>query len=285
MTSVLPVVQRWYERMESSGDIHRLPSVSIVTVVRNGREFIEQTIKSVLGQTYPHIDYIVVDGASTDGTTEIIRRYSARIAKSICEPDSGIAEAFNKGLGVAAGDYILFLNSDDRLATPETISHMVQAIIANDYPVLIYGDYVIVDRQTDAEKQHCSVRFNRRRFLRGGVLPHPCLLTHRRYFDKYGNFDTSFRIAMDYEWMLRGALECRVLHIPLEMTIIRDGGLSVNNPATRGEIVGALRKNGFARTLRAQFGIWSYFFLRSLARKSLELTGLYPFLLQWRRQR
>ena len=263
---------------------HRMPVVSIITVVRNGRKFIGQTIESVAGQTYPHIDYIVVDGASTDGTSEIIRHYAARITKFICEPDTGIAEAFNKGLGLATGDYILFLNSDDRLATPETISLMVQAIIANDYPVLIYGDYVIVDRQTDAEKQHCGVRFNRSRFLRGGVLPHPCLLTHRGYFDKYGNFDTSFSIAMDYEWMLRGVLDCRVIHIPLEMTIIRDGGLSVNNPATRGEIVGALRKNGFVRTLSAQFGIWSYFFFRSLARKSLELTGLYPFLLQWRRR-
>jgi glycosyltransferase len=262
--------------IEEAGDSRERVRVSIVTVVRNGREFIKDAITSVLDQTYPDLEYIVVDGASTDGTCEIIKSFSGQIAKWISEPDHGIADAFNKGLALSTGDYVLFLNSDDRLASPRAIEKMVQAIVRERLPELIYGDYVILDRTSDMAEYHGSVHFRRRDFLRGRVLPHPCLLTHRSYFQRFGSFDTTFRIAMDYEWMLRGALQCRVVHVPYEMTHIRNGGISVNNPRTVDEIVLALRRTGHVRTCSGALLLRAYFWSRSLVRKIFTVVGMYP---------
>lgn len=252
--------------------------VSIITVTCDSRTFLEETIKSVSEQTYPRIEYIVIDGASTDGTVDIIKANSRYIAKWISEPDTGIADAFNKGFSLSTGDYILFLNSDDRLAAPDAVEIMVRAISECGQPELIYGDYEIRDRVTDAKKYNGSVQFRRSDFLRGRVLPHPCLFTHRSYFQRFGTFDTQFRIAMDYEWMLRGALQCRVVHVPYLLTRIRDGGISVNNPKTVSEIVHALRKNGHIRTVFGMVMLRTYFWARSVARRVLTFVGVYRFI-------
>jgi glycosyltransferase involved in cell wall biosynthesis len=110
--------------------------------------FIDETIKSVLGQSYPSLEYIVIDGKSTDGTVEVIKSYQAGISKWISEKDEGIADAFNKGLSFATGEYILFLNADDALATPDVLEHIAKEITQNDYPSLLYGDYNILERNS-----------------------------------------------------------------------------------------------------------------------------------------
>lgn len=260
-------------------------TVSVITVARNASEFIEDTIRSVAEQTYPEIEYIVIDGASTDGTVDVIRRNSSVIAKWISEPDTGIADAFNKGLSLSTGAYVMFLNSDDRLSTPDVIQDMVKAIDRTGLPDLIYGDFEIRDRLTDERKYDGSIAFERKQFLRGRVLPHPCLLTNRRYFERFGAFDTHFRIAMDYEWMLRGALEARVVHVPYRTTTIRDGGISSNNPGTVGEIIAALRKNGYLQSRIGSYQLRLYFWLRSVVRRALERTGLAKSTGRWRRER
>lgn len=247
-----------------------LPLISVITVVKNGRQFIEQTIKSVLGQHYGNIEYIVIDGGSSDGTVDIIKSYTGRISKWITEPDSGIAEAFNKGLALSTGDYVLYLNSDDRLASPSVIGRMVQAIVEEDYPELIYGNCDLIDRESGRFLYTASITFSARAFKLGGTLPHPSLFTSRAYFNRHGLFDTQFRTAMDYEYLLRGALRSRVVHVLFLVTEVRTGGISTPGPAVVAEIVRALRKNRVIRTSVGAFALLGYFRGRSLLRRIRE---------------
>ncbi len=252
------------------------PKISIITIVKNGREFIEQTVASVFDQSYKNVEYIVIDGGSTDGTIDIIRQFASRISKWVSEPDDGISHAFNKGLSYATGDYVLILSSDDALANPGVLEAVVQKIVDQDFPVLLYGDYDIIERASGEVTYRGSVEFTRKGFLRGKVLPHPCLFAHRSYFTKYGNFDTAFSVAMDYEWLLRGALNERVVHVPMLISRIRNGGVSTQDRqrAVR-EIILALEKNGHASSVWRVAQMRGYFLARAIARRSLETTGLY----------
>ena len=252
------------------------PKISIITIVRNGCEFIEQTIKSVLCQRYDNIEYIVIDGGSTDSTIDIIKSYESKIAKWISEKDEGIADAFNKGLSFVTGDYVLFLNSDDSLANPDVVEIMAHKIIENNFPTLIYGDYDILDRSSSAFIYRGSIKFSSQGMKHGKVLPHPCLFTHQSYFEKYGLFDTRFKIAMDYELLLRGGLKERVVHVPLLVTCVRDSGMStLNHKHVVDEIILALKVNGYMSSKLAECKMRGYFFMRSLLRSILERIGLY----------
>lgn len=263
-----------------------LPRISVITVVKNGKEFIRQTITSVVEQTYLNKEYIVVDGASTDGTVEIIKSFDSKIAKWISEKDRGIADAFNKGLAHATGDYILILNADDALAAPDILETVSREIISSDFPAMLYGDYNILNRRAGTIQSRGSVDFIPQKLRYGLVLPHPCLFTSRRYFEKYGNFDTSFRIAMDYEWMLRGALKERIIHVPILITNIRDGGISTRDQArVTKEIILALRKNGYFSGKLSEYRTRAYFLLRAASRWLLTAAGLYGAFNRMRNQR
>lgn len=250
------------------------PTISIITIVKNGREFIGQTIASVLAQTYKSVEYIVIDGGSTDGTIDVIKSFETSISCWVSENDEGIADAFNKGLSRANGDYILFLNSDDALAAPEVLAAVVQEIIDNRFPVLIYGDCNVLDRSSGRVIYRANIDFNLNGLRRGQMLPQPSLFTHRSYFEKYGVFDKQFRIAMDYEWLLRGGAKERVVHIPLLVTNVRNGGVSTLNRArTVDEIVLALKKNGYISSKWSEASLRGYFFSRLFVRKVLESIG------------
>lgn len=249
--------------------------VSIITVVRNGEKYIRHTIDSVLGQTYPNIEYIIVDGLSTDGTVGIIQDYEDRIAHWKSEPDAGIGDAFNKGLQMATGDYIQYLNADDLLAGSDVISRMAQLIREHGCPPLIYGDMGLISQHSNQILQEFSMDFSVSTFLKGRTLPHPALFAHKSYFDKYGNFDNSFRIAMDYDWLLRGALKERVVHVPLQVSLFRYGGIStVNKKLSRNEVIAALKKNNFISGRYEELRLRIYFHWRLLAKASLRLIGL-----------
>lgn len=255
---------------------NNLPSFSIITIVRNGRLFIEQTIRSVLTQSYENFEYIVIDGGSSDGTVDVIKSYESKLNKWVSEKDEGIADAFNKGLLTASGDYVLFLNSDDHLSNTEVLTKISESIIENGFPDLIYGDYDILNRESGVVMYHGSVDFSPDKIKYGQVLPHPCLFTRSSYFEKYGIFDTNFRIAMDYEWLLRGILKEKVVHVPTLVTNIRDGGVStLNQRRVIGEIVLALKKNGYFSSKLGELNLLGYFYLRVFLRKVLSALGLY----------
>jgi len=174
------------------------PLVCIVTVVRNRATKVGDTIRAVVEQTYPHIVYIVIDGASTDGTLDVLRRFDEKIDYWISEPDNGIFDAMNKAVDMI-GDpdaYILFANSDDRLYAPNAIERLVAAGKNAD---IVYGRMIF----TDGEASKVMGREVRLKDLAGETLCHPATLTKRKVFDEVGKFDTSYRIAADYDFLVR----------------------------------------------------------------------------------
>ncbi len=251
--------------------------ISIITVVRNGLPYIEETLRSVLSQDYPDIEYIVIDGGSTDGTVELIRKYQQKIKYWVSEPDKGISDAFNKGLARAGGDYILFLNADDALANDRVISEIVHQVAENGDPDLIYGDCEVLDRASGESRYITDIDLNLSKFCKGRqMLPHPCLFAHRNYFSKYGNFDIRFRIGMDYEWLLRGIAEARVVHVPLVITRVRDGGVSaLNIELAVKELFMALALHGYLQGWFRKSMFRIYYFGRQSMKKLLKVINLY----------
>lgn len=181
------------------------PRVSVITVVRNAADGIERTIQSVLDQTYQNIEYIIVDGASTDGTIDIIRRYEDRIDKFVSEPDRGIYDAMNKGLDFVTDSesYVIFTNAGDRLFSPRAIE---QAVAKGRGADLIYGKMRLTDDDASGVMGQ-EVVLNDLAFQ---TLCHPATLMRRRVFDSIGRFDTTFKIAADYDLIVR-AFQQRVI--------------------------------------------------------------------------
>jgi len=263
-------------KSDASTPISFAPRISIVTVVRNGVRFIGQTIESVLQQSYPHIEYIVIDGGSTDGTVDAIKVHADRYAYWISEKDAGISDAFNKGLAHTTGEYVLFLNADDALAGPDVIERMVTLIEQYSQPAILYGDCDLLDRESEQVLSRTSIDFVPSKMMYGHMIPQPSMLTHRSYFEKYGNFDHAFKLAMDYEWLLRGALVERVVHVPMLVTCVHDGGVSTQSRSKAiDEISRALKKNLWIRSWVGECKLRGYFLARSLAKVVLKTLGLY----------
>lgn len=251
------------------------PLISVVTAVYNGKRFLEETFASVRAQTYAPIEHWVIDGGSTDGTVDLIRGHEARLAGWISEPDAGIADAFNKGVARARGEYILFLNADDAFARPAALADLIEAARTHDWPDVVYGDITIHDGESGALMYRVGEPYSRARLLDGNVLTHPSMLMHRRYFEKFGSFDTTYRVCMDYDLFLRGIPDLGALHVDAVITRMRSGGVSVRQRAwVVDEVIRALRGHGYlgaagAMRLRLRYAA------RRWARKGLEITGLY----------
>jgi len=270
-----------------SANEHTLPpKISVITIVRNGLPFLEKTIESVLGQQYRNLEYIVIDGGSTDGTVDIIKSHESRITRWVSEKDDGIAHAFNKGLSFATGDYILFLNSDDALVNMHILEEVAEKIVENNFPTLIYGDCNVLDRNTDELVYRTAINFSREGLRFGRMLPHPSLFTNRRYFDEYGEFDTQFKVAMDYEWLLRGGHHEQIIHTSLLVTNVRTGGVStLDRSQVVTEILLALKKNEYIPSRWAELKVQLYFFTRSHIKAILKGIGLYKILEHHRKKR
>jgi glycosyltransferase involved in cell wall biosynthesis len=178
------------------------PRISIVTVCYNAATTLERTIQAVLAQTCSDLEYIVIDGGSTDGTLDIIRKYQNRITFWRSEPDEGIADAFNKGLSHATGKYVGFVNADD-WPDPDNAAVAVEILDAHPEAAFVYGDLTIY-RQGVAVYRHQGAADYRSGFgLSMGKLNHPTLICRREMFDRIGLFDTSYRVAMDFDWLSR----------------------------------------------------------------------------------
>lgn len=262
------------------------PKISVITIVRNGEQFIGQTIESVLKQRYAGLEYIIIDGGSTDGTVDIIKSHASGIAKWVSEKDDGIADAFNKGLSFSTGDYVLFLNADDALANAETLERVAGEIAKNGSPTLLYGDCNVLDRSSGEVLYRASIEVPHKKLLLGKMIPQPGLFTHRSYFEKYGIFDPDFKIAMDFEWLLRGGLVEHIVHVPLLVTNVRDGGIStLDQKRVVDEIIRALKKNGHMSSKWAELELRGYYLMRSFAKSILDGMGLYKMFAYLRNRR
>lgn len=206
--------------------------ISIITAVKNNREKIEDCIRSVLGQTYKDIEFIVIDGESTDGTLEIIRKYEGRIARIISEKDNGMYHALNKGIKLASGDIVGILHSDDVYADNLVIEKVVEVFNNNDVDS-VYGDLEYVDRVDKAKviRYWKSVPYKEGLFERGWMPAHPSFFVKRSIYEKYGLFDTNFKIAADYEAMVRFIYKYKISSYYLERVVVKMtiGGLSNKN--------------------------------------------------------
>lgn len=230
--------------------------ISVITVAFNAAHTIGDTLASVAGQTYPDIEHIVVDGASTDGTLEIIEHHGAPVARLISEPDQGIYDAMNKGLHVVTGDVIGFLNADDVYAAPDVLAR-VAAIMATEKLDALFGDaeFVSPGRPDRPVRRYRSDRFCPERIAWGWMPAHPTLFLRREVFERFGLFKTDYRIAGDFELVARifhgGTLQYR--HLPEVLVRMRTGGVSTggwrNTILLNHEVLRACRENGIDTNL------------------------------------
>jgi glycosyltransferase involved in cell wall biosynthesis len=178
--------------------------ISIITVTFNSAATIEQTILSVIKQTYKDIEYIIVDGASADGTTEIIDKYRNKIQKFISENDKGLYDALNKGLKLATGDVIGILHSDDFYTSENVVREYAEMFMNKDCDA-VYADlyYVNKDHPDKIIRRWKSGNYSKNAFLNGWMPPHPTLFVRKWVYEKFGGFNLELKSAADYEIMLR----------------------------------------------------------------------------------
>jgi glycosyltransferase involved in cell wall biosynthesis len=206
-----------------------LPSFTVIIAVRNGAATLQRAIDSVVEQTYGDVEIVVMDGASTDGTQAILERNAGHFAYWESKPDRGVYHAWNKALDHATGDWMSFLGADDRLHDPEVLARMAEALAADvGHHSVAYGylDKTRLDGQVVRSTIGEWSEAQRKRFRRGVMIPHPATFHHRSLFERHGRFDESFRIAGDYEFLLRELLLDDALFIPEVVVDMAGGGLS-----------------------------------------------------------
>ena len=201
--------------------------VSLITIAYNSAATIEDTIKSIVAQEYSNIEYIIIDGGSTDNTLSIIEKYKESISTIISEPDKGIYDAMNKGVQNATGDLVGILNSDDIYTDNKVVSNIVEAIGNKDS---IYADLVYVNRDnTDKVTRYWkSGKYRRGIFKKGWMPPHPTFFIKKSCYDQYGIYNLQLKSAADYELMLRMLHKhnISVAYLPEVITKMRVGGQS-----------------------------------------------------------
>ena len=225
--------------------------VSIITTCYNREKTIAQAIESVLGQDYPDIEYIVVDGASTDGSFKVIRSYGSRITKVVSERDGGMYEAINKGIKMATGEIVGLLHSDDFLFHPHIISEIVERFkqTAAD---MVYGNGLFVDAlETDKVIRDWRSGNYRRWKVRLGWLPlHPTVYIKRSAIERYGLYNENYKIAADSDFLVRYLYKAhlKVEYLGKYVVRMRMGGLSTDSQKRKAmwkEDVEMFRENGF----------------------------------------
>ena len=242
--------------------------VSIITSVFNNEKHIEDAINSVLSQTYSNIEYIIIDGNSKDNTKKIIEKYLDKIDIFVSEPDRGIYDGLNKGILKATGDIIGFLHSDDIYYDNRVIEKVVKAFEKNTDGV--YGDLVYI-KDDKVIRYWRSGEFNINKLKKGWMPPHPTLFLKKSIYEKYGLFDLNFKIAGDYDFILRILKNnINLKYIPEILYKMRIGGASNKNIKNiiqkSKEDLKALRKNeigGIDILLRKNFSKIGQFFKTS----------------------
>lgn len=230
--------------------------VTIITVCLNSNKTIEETILSVLSQSYNDIQYILIDGGSTDGTLHTINKYKDRLDVIVSEKDNGIYDAMNKGLLLSKGKIIGILNSDDLYSSNDVISHIVDAFYKFN-PKIVFGDLIHISNK---KPYHATRYYNAKHFkawkLRFGWMPpHPASFFHKSIYDLHGHYLTSFKTGADYEMFVRLLLKQKLTftHVNKILIKMRTGGATSSGfnsiRTTSFEMVKALRLHGFYANL------------------------------------
>lgn len=210
----------------------KYPLITIITPTFNNKDTIEDTLKSVIRQNYPFLEYIIVDGCSKDGTLEILERYKNKITRVISEPDKGPYDAMNKGIKEANGEIVGILNSDDLYYCPDVLQKVAETFLKERIDCL-WGDLVIVDRKNPQKtlRYWKASDFSPGIFKRGWMPPHPTFFVKKEIYEKYGDFDLNFPLAADYELMVRFLEKHKIkgFYLPKVLVKMRTGGQSSKN--------------------------------------------------------
>ncbi len=202
--------------------------VSVITVAYNSAGTICDTLRSVAAQTHPSVEHLLVDGASSDATMRVVAMHGSHLVRVVSEPDRGIYDAMNKGIRLATGDVVGFINSDDFYPAPDVIARVAAALSADPKLEAVYGDlcYVRQDQPSQIVRYWRSSSFVPGLFARGWCPPHPTLFVRREVFERFGTFDLNYRIAADMELMARliEVHRIQVRYIPQVLVHMRMGG-------------------------------------------------------------
>jgi glycosyltransferase involved in cell wall biosynthesis len=219
------------------------PLVSIITVVRNGEKYIEKTIQSVLNQDYPNIEYIVIDGASTDNTLNIIKKYEQSVDYWLSEPDGGIYDAMNKGIDLAKGELIKLLNADDMLPSDSVSCAVTFFKDAGNNKCIIMGNIELIDKND-----------NRIDIWKKGFL-HPSWYVSKQIYEQIGFYNTHFKVSADYEYFLR-LQHAKIRFIQTDEVLIkfRWGGTSLNFTGVFEGFTIDLKYKGIINSIYLAFG-------------------------------
>lgn len=227
--------------------------VSIITITYNSAITLRDTMEAVLSQTSKNIEYIVVDGASKDDTVKIIKEYESKFngqMRWVSEPDKGLYDAMNKGIRMATGDIVGIINSDDFYHRTDVIAKVVEGFQENGIEA-IYGDvrFVNPNNLDKTVRYYSSKHFSPQLFRYGFMPAHPTFFTYRRYFEEFGYYKTDYKIAADYELLIRFLYthKLKSKYLPLDFMKMRMGGASTasikSNILLNKEIVRACREN------------------------------------------
>jgi glycosyltransferase involved in cell wall biosynthesis len=210
--------------------------ISLISVVFNAQNTIERCINSVLQQGYKNVEYILIDGGSTDNTIQIINRYKQNIDLFISEPDSGVYDAMNKGISKATGDIIGTLNADDYFAGTDILQQVAAAFAENNTDIL-YGDLDYIDESDKVIRKWRSGRYKKGIFNWGWMPPHPTFYCKRELFEKFGTYKLDYGSAGDYELMLRFVHhnDKDIYYLNKVMVKMKQGGISNKSLSNRVE--------------------------------------------------
>lgn len=225
--------------------------VSIVTVCHNAGSTIGDTLESIAMQTCDDLEHIIIDGVSTDHTLDVVNRHALRTALVRSEPDRGVYDAMNKGLALATGDVIGFLNADDMYAGPEVLSRVLRIMEAGRLDALL-GDVEFFNPRDPkgTVRRYRSDQFSPDRIAWGWMPAHPALFLHRRVYERFGLFRADYRIAGDFEFCARIFRDNTLIYRSLPETLVRmrTGGISTggwrNTVLLNREVLRACRENG-----------------------------------------
>ena len=193
---------------------HPHPKFSIITVTYNAEKVLEDTIQSVISQTYRNVEYIIVDGASKDHTLEIVNKYHNRINKVISEPDKGLYDAMNKGIQLATGDYLCFLNAGDKFHDSETLQKIVHTLKGQELPDVIYGETAIVDEEghfLHMRRLSTPAHLNWKSFKQGMLVCHQAFFVNRELAINH-LYDLQYHFSADFDWCIRIMKKAKCLH-------------------------------------------------------------------------
>jgi len=203
------------------------PKISVITVVFNGEKHIGRTIESVVGQSYKQVEYIIVDGKSTDKTLDVIGRYKG-VDQLISEPDGGLYDAMNKALKLATGDYVWFLNSGDQVYSLDTVKQMIAGLTG--MPDIIYGGTMIIDEQQieiGDRRLKPPANLSWKSFRQGMVVCHQSIIVKREIAPEY---NLEYRFSADIDWAIRASKRARLIHNSgLILSKFLEGGLTRHN--------------------------------------------------------